>query len=744
MTTPVASPADPAPPAVAPIPPAAVSPTAVTLPWWAPAIPWFILWLVELPYAVWLWGFSLSKVGPLGHPLALAAYLGIGVLWGLLGWIAAPLIVGVRRTRTHRPALEWHLIWAAIGAWGILGVGTALDFLLFRDGAATPFTGLAATLLGALVGLSVGRGLVRSLIHPPKGDVANPSRPGRTLLVLALFAALFSAGKIAGNISPPRPGDPKPPNVLLVTLDTVNIARVSAYGYHLRTTPTLERLAREGVSFTQAYAHVPLTGPSHATIFTGLQPQAFEVYENARPMPYGVATLAETFRGHGFFTAGIPATKMMRELHHFHQGFDRYPERSAENGIKSLPWTRLLPCRYIKQVWGRSVDFSHLIDDAKYSNRHALESVAYAAHRPWFMWVHYYDPHAPYHAPPEHYQQQLDTPGFDAATLGSVDGLFDLSYTALSPLLGACFLKQQGVSPLVASPTEIEDLRRTYDAQLHYTDTYLGKLLDELKSSGQLENTLVVVTADHGEALYDRGYFGHNYFLHQDEVHVPLIFWWPGKIAPKTIDLPVGLVDLAPTIRTLAGLPHPTPWTTTRTEWKGRDRAAWLTGQPPAEAEPVYLQQFSFSRAVVTPTKEKLIFQAVQGDTQHAANPWTGDKWLRYDLSRDPQGLYDLDIDPQPDAIIERRESRETAFRELTRLQGILDAEARDVEGTGVNDINYAGYLGLALSKAELEALRSLGYFQGNSAALEENQAECRQEPEYTAAAKTYREVAVP
>ncbi|MCG3151339.1 MAG: hypothetical protein GEEBNDBF_00610 [bacterium] len=708
------------------------------LPGWAWLIPWLTVYVIELPSLHWLWGFALWHGGSLGLLLPLVLYLALGAGSWLLGWIIEPVVSGLtKRERSRSHSRIWQFCWAAMLAWGLCGLTSPLFLWWSPDSHPATVYAWLATITGCVLGLGIAQGVVRGLTAPMQqsdADVTPSKRARSVLLGTVAMAGMVAMGHAWAHITPPRPGTTPPPNVLLVTLDTVNTSRLGLFGHEHETMPTLSRLAREGVSFTSAYAHIPLTQPSHATIFMGLQPQAIGVYENQRPTPFRHVTLAESFREAGYFTAGVPASRVMREKFYIHQGFDRWPERSAERGIRSLQWVRLSPLRLLRIVWGSPLDLALLIDDAEYSTTRALEAVEYSAHRSWFMWVHYYDPHAPYVVPRspvgKYNFEPFETPGFDPAELGQVKELFNISYWGLKPLLGACYMQDHDIRPLEASITEIADLRRAYDAQLKYTDEWLGKLLKGLEDRGELENTLVVVTADHGEGLFDHQYFGHNFFLHQEEVHVPLIFWWPGRIAPQEVSEPVGLSDLFPTILSLARLAPPSRWSRMPDAVKGRDLAervlATSAGPSPA---PVYLQQFTFSRGAITPDGQQVLFQAVKGRTAYAANPYPGPMWKWYDL-KTPMGRRTNLAGENPDALPQQE------YQQFNRLQALLEGLARDIDGVGVQEINFQGYLSMAIDDAERKALESLGYISPSGEITLPDESACEQEVEQTAARK--------
>ncbi|HYE79098.1 MAG TPA: sulfatase [bacterium] len=701
----------------------------MTWPLWIALVPWLTLALVEFPFLISEWGFGLSKHGPVGIVAAAAVYVIVGLLTTAVG-----AVIG-RFTSAHNAPGglgQWLFVWNAGWAWGVLGLGLWIHALLFGMPPGSPLLAFTSAVLGIALAFALAAGF---------SALAMRHRPVRAAIAVLALPAL-----IAGSIALGPAGGGKP-NVLLITIDTCNLSRLSTYGYAQETTPNLTRIAQEGAKFTQAYCHVALTGPSHGSIFTGLAPHAFGVYDNAFPLPFRSQTLAEQFRAHGYFTAGIPGNVVMQERYAFHQGFNRYPQRSAENGLRALQWERLLlfralrrmwgiepeavtPGRLTRLIWGPEARPSIFIHNAVHQNRHALEAVDYAGRQDWFMWLHYFDAHAPYEAHSDNLLQPLLSNSPQLKGLGSINGLFNLSYIGLQPLYGNCFLKQHNVKPVVAAPEEIEDLRRVYDAQLRHIDENLGLLMQQLESRGELDNTLVIVTADHGEALFDRGYFGHSYFLHQDEMHVPLIVWWPDKIPPKVIDTPVALTDLAPTICSLAGVPPIDAWSGPAEQYAGHDLSPWLTGDVPPSHPPVYLMRFDHARGVVTPEGEKLIFQATLGTTPFAVRPWKGDQWLWFNGIADPGETLDLSAgDP--------RSLPDDTFRRFNQLQGFLDTLARQYDGASVNDINYQAYLIAAASEKEEALMRSIGYLQGTGGGTGTlTEAQCAQPVEYTPAAQ--------
>jgi arylsulfatase A-like enzyme/Tfp pilus assembly protein PilF len=266
------------------------------------------------------------------------------------------------------------------------------------------------------------------------------------------------------------------PNVLLITIDTVRADRIGAYGHKAARTPVIDQLAREGVKFTDATAHAPLTYPSHVAILTGRYPGAFGVRLNGMtPLPDSAVTIAERMRSAGYRTGAVIGSVIVDRSSGLSQGFDEY-----DDGIAG---TR-----------GAMVALAALQRSAEQVTRIASNWIA-KQRAPWFLWVHYYDPHLPYAAPPRR-----------------------------------------------GAPAD------PYDAEIAYVDEQLGVLFRGLDRS----RTAIVLTGDHGEALGEHGEDDHGYFIYDATLHVPLIVVAPG-VEPRVVTEQVRSIDIAPTIASIAG-----------------------------------------------------------------------------------------------------------------------------------------------------------------------------------------------
>jgi arylsulfatase A-like enzyme/Flp pilus assembly protein TadD len=278
-------------------------------------------------------------------------------------------------------------------------------------------------------------------------------------------------------------------NVLLITLDTTRADRLGCYGYAAARTPVLDALAASGVLCQHAYTVAPLTLPAHASLFTGLYPAEHGVRSNGRGrLDESIPTLAEVLRRQGYDTAAFVAAFVLDAKFGLERGFRKYDDDIAEDAPGADP--------------------SHRERDGQSVVDAALAWLGEKRERPFFCWVHLFDPHAP--------------------------------YLAHADLFG----------------DEFAD--RPYDAELAYVDGQVGRLVDFLKARGLDSNTVVVVVGDHGEGLGEHIERKHGMTLYNATMHVPLIFRQGGRFVPgRRLDGTVSLVDVSPTILELLGLRDP-------------------------------------------------------------------------------------------------------------------------------------------------------------------------------------------
>jgi len=327
----------------------------------------------------------------------------------------------------------------------------------------------------------------RKRSRPARPPTVKPARPPRRWLWWTVAAALLcGAGlwTLAWYGSRLTAFGGSKLNVLLITLDTTRADYLGCYGRRSAQTPNLDRLARQGVLFKHCTASSPQTLPSHCSILTGLYPFAHGVRRNGTDeLPAAAVTLAEAFKSAGYRTYAAIAAYVLNRQFGTAQGFDVYRDVDAPRlGGDPLAVER---------------KGNEVCDDA-------IQLLRSAGRHPFFMWVHFYDPHYPYES------RRVGDP---------------------------------------ASPAAYED-------EIAFMDLQIGRLLDELARLKLDHRTAVVVVGDHGEGLNDHGEYQHGFFLYQTTLHVPLIVRCPGRVATgHEVEGVVRIIDVAPTIVELAGLP---------------------------------------------------------------------------------------------------------------------------------------------------------------------------------------------
>jgi arylsulfatase A-like enzyme len=320
------------------------------------------------------------------------------------------------------------------------------------------------------------------------------------------------------------------PNVLLIILDTVRSLDLSLYGYERPTTPSLSRLASTGVTFDRAVSAAPWTVLSHATLFTGQLRDVHHADWYSRLDP-SVPTLAAIFRQQGYRTGGFSAN----EVHAgWEFGFARDFIHFEDHDISLA---EVVDATTLGKFTSDHVRVRRLLDnwdllgrtDADEINAKALGWLHRSGDRPYFVFLNYFDAHTP-RMPPEPFARQFGASRPAASLRSRLSGL------------------------IFPSPKQ-QKSKNAYDAAIAYIDDRIGQLLDSLGREGLLENTLVVVTADHGELLGEHHLQGHANSLYFPTLHVPLLLSMPGTIpANQRIEAPATLRDVAATILDLAGV----------------------------------------------------------------------------------------------------------------------------------------------------------------------------------------------
>jgi arylsulfatase A-like enzyme len=368
------------------------------------------------------------------------------------------------------------------------------------------------------------------------------TRSARALSALLLAVSLATTPLACGR---PEPG----PNVLLIVVDTLRADHLTPWGYGRDTSPRLAAFADGALRFTHAQSPRAKTSPAVATLMTGLYPHDHGVRDLTTPLRPDVPLLAEAFRDAGYATCGIVGNFVLGDARSgLARGFDTW--------VEDLPDASGVPPEHVPQRTARSLTDGALValgmrppdPDAPAGPRAAVTPAAPGG-RPWFLYLHYMDPHGSYAPPAEHdvFAPDAVDPAAPVGTRLPEDG------DPPHPLRVADYNVPDDCR-LPDGRVDAACVRARYDGEIRYADAEIGRLLDALALSGALERTLVVITSDHGESLGEHNeWFEHGYSAYEDTCRVPLLIAGPGLPGGVTAT-DVSLTDLAPTIAELAGL----------------------------------------------------------------------------------------------------------------------------------------------------------------------------------------------
>jgi arylsulfatase len=314
-----------------------------------------------------------------------------------------------------------------------------------------------------------------------------------------------------------RQAEHKPLNVIMILVDTLRADHVGSYGYQRQTTPFLDEYAHEGVLFMRARSQAACTYPSVNSMLTSRYPYDFYSSEDDyMGIPEEYPSLAEMLTAEGYQTLAVSASPIVRASPSsrnpdggFGRGFDKFDESCA---------------------W----------QDAACVNRAAGELLSQAK-EPFFLYLHYMDPHA-FYQPPSSYQRRF---------AGDYDGHEFIAEGDTSPIAKMLYSNGEQIN---FSDQDRQHLVDLYDDEIHYLDSQLRQLHRYLRSRGLLDRSLLLITADHGEEFLEHNHVGHCRGLWSTVTHVPLLMRWPGGPADRRIEAAVEYVDLVPTVIDLLGI----------------------------------------------------------------------------------------------------------------------------------------------------------------------------------------------
>ncbi|MEW6270521.1 MAG: sulfatase [Thermodesulfobacteriota bacterium] len=479
------------------------------------------------------------------------------------------------------------------------------------------------------------------------------------LLAVAVCVAVAACNRAGErDARAPRPR----PNVLLLTIDTLRADRVGAYGYALDTTPTVDALAARGVRFSDVTVPWPKTWPAMAAMVTGKAPQSNGIrLRPRRPLPDDNVTLAEVLRDAGWATGAVVANVNLGRSFGFDQGFERFVESWADEALRL---TGSATFRNRPGLVKRFTDGTRVTDQAL----SVLDELGGGKERPFFLWLHYIDPHGPYVPPP----------GYGT--------LFAGAHPANPVRLDDLPPYQLQIDPATGEPSNDLGFYQTqYDREVRYLDDQLGRLFTALEERGVLRDTLIVFTADHGESLDEnRYYLEHGNVPYQSNAAIPLIFVLDGRLAAgRVVERPVGLLDLMPTVLALTGVPPPA-------EAQGTSLVPLLDGEDDGAPRYVFMESGKVEPSQLTVRRGpwKLVHLRAATDRE-----WLGRKEVElYDLSRDPSERHDV-RERHPEVAAELEAALASWWRDTPRHRGKRTTDLKQLDGRTQDMLRALGYL---------------------------------------------------
>ncbi|MFT7669144.1 MAG: arylsulfatase A-like enzyme [Planctomycetota bacterium] len=318
------------------------------------------------------------------------------------------------------------------------------------------------------------------------------------------------------------------PNIIFISIDSLRPDHLGCYGYEKDTSPYIDSLASRGVRFRNALSTTSWTLPSHASMLTGLLGPTHGLVDNGMSLSPDNLTLAELLGRAGYETAGFYGGPYLHPTFGLGQGFDIYrscmtttPDAADDDLIRGGASHPDGPSH-------------HDITGPRTRDEIRGWAEARTQESPYFLFIHFWDVHYDYSAPKE-YEAMFVDPNYE----GEADGRL-MTNDAINNKM---------------SPADLAHVKALYDAEIRFTDSIIEEILSDLQERGMLENTAIVLTADHGEEFFDHGAKGHNKSLFDEVLRVPLIVVWPEEIkSARVLEDQVQIVDLMPTMASFAGI----------------------------------------------------------------------------------------------------------------------------------------------------------------------------------------------
>ncbi len=349
---------------------------------------------------------------------------------------------------------------------------------------------------------------------------------GISIAIISLLTAI--AGMLLGPYGQPEPPGPNMPNVLLISIDALRQDHLSIYSDDYVDTPNIDNIAKRAVVFENAYTNNPWTIPSVYTMLSSRYPsvhRADYTYEGDPNMPM----LAEILAANGYDTEAYVSNPLLRGEYGFGQGFYKYAWVNDISPLLSFKATSVY--RFFLRI---KLTFFHPEpgdDTTQWITSSLINTLDRKRNRPFFIWAHYFDPHGPLN-PPLEYLKYDDSEQQRLLEVGHWTSIRDIGF----------------------DPEYQKDVFTLYQAETKYVDDSLAQVFDIIEKRGYYENTVIIITSDHGEEIYEHGRYGHGFTHYRENMDIPLIIYFPDHKPEKSV-LPAALIDVAPTILEYANLP---------------------------------------------------------------------------------------------------------------------------------------------------------------------------------------------
>ncbi len=469
-----------------------------------------------------------------------------------------------------------------------------------------------------------------------------------------------SPGRQSDKILSKNDGSATP--VILITIDTVRADHLGVYGYKKETSPNIDGFARDGVLWENAIVQVPLTRPSHFTILSGRYPSSHGLLDNFSATPENIPLLSDMLGEKGNKTAAFVSAAVLNSSFNTRLGFQMYSDR-IENVVFDNSFLLVFALRKIEALGRIKAENS-----ARETNEKVFTWLKENKENHFFMWVHYFDPHTPYNPAPA-FRKMFTDSDYDIEKYYSYEWEKE---------------NYDSVQKKVHIDKKIADYAvALYDAEIRTLDEELGRLFSELKGLKLYEDSLIILTADHGESFEHGYYFDHGDRLYDGLIRVPLIIKFPGgKWQGKTIETQVSSIDIAPTILEYLSLNH-------SEKMDGKSMISQVSNN---EIDSQAETNYAFS---LTPYQAFFYYKAKELQSVRS-NKW---KYI-YDVRTRETELYDLDSDPeeQNNFASSRPDILQEFNSELTKVTNSMSkgggrSKTIEIDSTTKDQLKSLGYI---------------------------------------------------